>query len=157
MNSKTKIIDILESHQIPFRLLPHNEPVYTMEAAARQRGVVEEEMVKSILLREKDGRFVMACVLGNARLDPKAVRASLPNGWKRLTFASAEEILEVTGCVMGAVAPLALPPDLPVFFDQAIAGCQKVSISSGDPMAGIEMDAQDLIRLSGAQMAAIQE
>ncbi len=32
-------------------------------------------MVKSILLRDGDGRFVMACVLGHARLDSRAVRA----------------------------------------------------------------------------------
>jgi prolyl-tRNA editing enzyme YbaK/EbsC (Cys-tRNA(Pro) deacylase) len=154
---ETHIVSLLIEQHIPFRLLPHNEPVFTMEAAARQRGVVEEEMVKSILLREKGGRFVMACVLGNARLDPKAVRAGLPDGWKRLTFASAEQIQEVTGCVMGAVAPLCLPEGVPVLFDHAIATCQKVSISSGDPMAGIELNAQDLIRISGAQMAAIAE
>jgi prolyl-tRNA editing enzyme YbaK/EbsC (Cys-tRNA(Pro) deacylase) len=157
---KTKITDLLNSHQISYRLLPHSEPVFTVEAAAAQRGVVKEEMVKSILLREKKGqRYVMACVTGEARLDPKAVRSQLPvaDNWKRLTFAIAEEIQAVTGYVQGAVAPLCLPNDVPVIFDTAIARCEKVNISSGDPMAGLELDPQDLLNLAGAQLALIAE
>ena len=154
----TKITDLLDSHNIPYRLLPHREPVFTVEAAATQRGVLKEEMVKSILLREKGNRrYLMACVTGEARLDPKAVRTHLLEGWRRLSFASAEQIYAVTGYVQGAVAPLGLPDELPVIFDAAIARCTRVSISSGDPMAGLELDPQDLIKLARAQLAPIAE
>jgi Cys-tRNA(Pro)/Cys-tRNA(Cys) deacylase len=152
---KTKITDILDAHKITYRVLPHSEPVFTVKTAARRRGVVREEIVKAILLRDKDGRYVMACVTGHARLDPKAVRARLPREWKRLHFATAEEILAVTGCVQGAVTPLGLPDNVPVIFDEAIAQCEKVSISSGDPMAGLELAPKDLMRVAGAQLAPI--
>ena len=153
----TKITDLLDRQKISYRVLPHSEPVYTVEAAARQRGAPIEEMVKSILLRDKNRRYVMACVLGNARLDPKAVRAYLPVGWKRLSFASTAEILAVTGCVRGAVAPLGLPEDVPVIFDEGISRCKKTNISSGDPMAGLELSAVDLIKVAGATLAPISE
>ena len=153
---QTRVTELLDQEQVTYRVLPHAEPVYTVEAAAAQRGVVREEMVKSILLRESNGqRYVMACVTGDARLDPKAVRAHLPQGWKRLYFATAEEILSVTGCVQGAVTPLGLPEGVPVFFDEAIAHCENVSISSGDPMAGLELGSGDLIRVAGARLAPI--
>lgn len=153
----TKIINLLEAQGVPHRVLPHTEPVFTVETAAEQRGVVKEEMVKSILLRERSSdRYVMACVTGEARLNPQAVRSVL-KGYKRLTFATAEQIQTITGYVQGAVAPLCLPPEMPVVFDEAIARCSKVSISSGDPMAGIELDPQDLIRLAQAQLASIAE
>ena len=151
----TKIVRLLESMNVPYRLLPHDEPVYTVTAAAAQRGVTLSEMVKSILLRDSKHRYVMACVTGDARLDPKAVRTHLGGDWKRLSFASAEEIHHITGFVQGAVAPLCLPEDVPVIFDRAIAGCSRVNISSGDPMAGLELYPQDLIRLSNAQLASI--
>lgn len=151
----TKIIRLLESRKVPYRLLPHDEPVYTVRAAAAQRGVNQEEMVKSILLRDKNRRYVMACITGDARLNPKAVRAHLGEDWARLSFASAEEIQEITGYVQGAVAPVCLPDDVPVIFDESILRCNKVNISSGDPMAGIELDPQDLISLAGAQKALI--
>lgn len=154
---KTRITHILDTHNISYRLLPHSEAVFTVEAAARQRGVVKEEMVKSILLRDKDGRYVMACVMGDARVNPKAVRAYLPKEWKRLYFANAEEILTITDCVQGAVAPLGLPDHVPVIFDQAVARQKKVNISSGDPMAGLELDARDLIRVASARLAPIAE
>ncbi len=158
MTFKTKIIQRLDAHHIPYRLLPHTEPVFTIETAAAQRGVVKEEMVKSILLRQKKPRrYVMACVTGDTRLNPKAVRACLPSDWKRLSFASAQEIQAVTGSVQGAVAPLCLPDDVPVIFDEAIAHCDKVNISSGDPMAGLELATEDLITLAGAKLAPIAE
>ena len=155
----TKVTRLLDDQNIPYTLLPHTEPVFTVETAAAQRGVVKEEMVKSILLREKSGRrrYVMACVLGDTRLDAKAVRAFLGDDWRRLTFARGEEIQTVTGTVQGAVNPLCLPDDAPVVFDVAIAHCQNVNISSGDPLAGIEMKPGDLIQLAGAQLALIAE
>jgi prolyl-tRNA editing enzyme YbaK/EbsC (Cys-tRNA(Pro) deacylase) len=136
-------------------MLPHTEPVFTVETAAAQRGVVLEEMVKSILLRDKNRRYVMACLRGPDRLDPQAVRAYLPAGWKRLTFANAAEIEAVTGSVQGAVAPLCLPADVPIIFDEAIATYAKVNISSGDPLAGLELATEDLVRLSGARYGQI--
>lgn len=156
----TKITDLLDAHGVVYRRLPHSKPVFTVEEAAIQRGVVLEEMVKSILLREKaqPHRYVMACLLGSARLDPQAVRDYLvakTGEWKRLTFASAEEIKEVTGYTQGAVAPLCLPAEVPVVFDEAIARCQKVNISSGHLELGLELSQQDLTRLAGAHFAPI--
>jgi prolyl-tRNA editing enzyme YbaK/EbsC (Cys-tRNA(Pro) deacylase) len=152
---RTIITDLLDRQGIAYRILPHSEPVFTVETAAQQRGVVKEAMVKSILLRDREGRYVMACVTGDAQVDARAVRAALAGDWKRLSFASAGEILAVTGSVQGAVAPLALPAGTPVIFDEAIVRCAKVSISSGDPMAGLELDPHDLQRAAGARLAAI--
>ena len=154
---RTKVLDILDAQHVPYRLLPHREPVFTVEAAAQQRGVVKEEMVKSILLRDRDARYVMACVIGAVRVDPHAVRACLPSDWKRLRFATAEEILQVTGFVMGAVAPVGLPSDIPVFFDEAISRRRRVNISSGDPVLGLELDPHDLIRVANARLGRIAE
>jgi len=144
---ETHFTKLLDQLQIPYRVLPHEEPVFTMEAAARQRGVVKDEMLKSILLVDKDERYVMACVTGEARVNPKAVRAHLPQERRRLSFANADQIQKVTGSVMGAVTPLGLPPEVPVIFDEAVLKFDKVNISSGDPMAGLELEVDDLIRV----------
>jgi prolyl-tRNA editing enzyme YbaK/EbsC (Cys-tRNA(Pro) deacylase) len=150
---------LLDAHNAPYVVLPHSRPVFTVAEAAEQRGVVAAEMVKSILLRESGGatRYVMACVLGPDRLDHRAVRAHLPGQWARLTFAGDEEIRAVTGYPKGAVNPLALPRGVPVIFDEAIARCRRVNISSGDLLAGLELDPADLIRVAGASLAPIKE
>jgi len=156
---RTHITDLLNAHDVPYRLLPHTEAVFTVEAAARQRGVLLEEMVKSILLREagQNGRYVMACVRGADRVAPKAVQAALGEGWRRLHFASAEEILDVTSCVQGAVAPIGLPDTVPVIFDEAIRRLTRCNISSGDPLCGLELSAADLLGVAGGRLAPITE
>ena len=153
----TPITQLLDQQQVSYRRLPHGEPVYTVQAAAAQRGVARGEIVKAILLRESGGqrRFVLACVLGDDRLDLKAVQGALGPGWRRLTFANAEPIRQVTGAVQGAVTPLALPGSLPVLFDEAISARSQVNISSGDVMLGLELATADLIRLAGARLASI--
>jgi prolyl-tRNA editing enzyme YbaK/EbsC (Cys-tRNA(Pro) deacylase) len=152
----TPALRLLVEQGVAYRLLPHDRPVYTVAEAAEQRGVVAEEMVKSILLRETGSRrYVMACVLGPDRLDHRAVRRCLPGEWARLTFAGDEEIKAVTGCPRGAVNPLALPAWVPVVFDEAIAAQARVNISTGDLLFGLELAAGDLIRLTGAQLAPI--
>lgn len=154
-NIRTKITDLFDSLGIAYRVLPHTEPVFTVEAAAAQRGVVKEEMVKSILLKDREGRYAMACVPGEARLDPQAVRVALGEPWKRLSFANGDEIRAVTGYVQGAVAPLCLPDGMPVVMDEAFASVTNCNISSGDPMAGLELTAADLIRACHAKLARI--
>lgn len=153
----TRITAILDAAGIAYRWLHHAEPVFTVEAAAAQRGVVLAEMVKSVLLREagREGRYVMACVPGAARLEPKAVQAALGEGWRRLHFASPEEILAVTGCVMGAVSPVGLPDGVPVICDEALGRLAQCNISSGDPLAGLELAAADLIRVAHGRLAPI--
>jgi prolyl-tRNA editing enzyme YbaK/EbsC (Cys-tRNA(Pro) deacylase) len=124
--------------------------------AAEQRGVILDEMVKSILLRERRRhRFVMACVPGSCQLDPQSVRQYLSGNWKRLSFASSDEIKIHTGYTLGSVAPLCLPNHIPVVMDIRFNNLAKVNISSGDPMAGIELNSNDLIRLTNAVLAPI--
>ncbi len=61
MTLQSKVMEILETHQIPYFLLPHDEPVFIVEAAAQQRRVVIEEIVKSSLWKQADRRSGVPC------------------------------------------------------------------------------------------------
>jgi release factor glutamine methyltransferase len=146
------VMRILDERAVAFRLLPHKRIALTVALAAAERNVPEDEMVKCILLRDKAGQFVLAALPGNADLDVQQVRKFVP-GFSRLSFASPEEITQVTGYQLGAVSPFSLVEPIPVVVDQAIsvlaAANRQVNISSGDPLLGIEFAAQDLLRLLG--------
>jgi prolyl-tRNA editing enzyme YbaK/EbsC (Cys-tRNA(Pro) deacylase) len=114
-------------------------------------------MVKSILLCDRGGHYAMACVPGTLRVDPRAVQAALGEGWPRLHFAGADEIRAVTGCVQGAVAPIGLPETVPVIFDETIGKLARCNVSSGDPQAGLELAAADLIRVARGRLAPITQ
>jgi len=155
---KTRITALLDAHGIAYRVVPYREPVFTTETLVEEYGLAKERLVKSILLKEKDsGRFVMACVTGDARIDLQAVRDSLSVGWRRLSFANDREVRQVTGYVRGTVSPLCLPSRIPVVFDEAIGRCERVNISSGDPAAGLELEACDLVRVASARSASIAQ
>ena len=117
---ETRVTQALDRAAIAYQVLHHDRPVFTVEDAAFARGIDPELLVKSIVLREKKGRYVMACVQGHLRVDPRAVRAEMGEGWRRMQFATTNEVLEQTGYVQGAVAPIGLAPDLPILFDASL-------------------------------------
>lgn len=150
---KTQITEFLSRQQVPFRLLPHQTPATSIEDAARQRGILPEQMVKSILLRDMGNNYALACVPGHRQADPKKVRAQLQ--CRRMTCVDLEDVTAITGYKPGAVTPLLLPVAMPIFFDLAFKGMQEVTISSGSNMAGIALQLKDLLKLCQPRFADI--
>jgi len=114
---------------IPYRIFTHTGPVESLEQAAHERGQRPEQVVRSIVFRLAQDRFAMVLVAGPAQVDWKRLRAHL--GQSRLTMASAEEVLAVTGYPIGAVGPLGLPQPLPIYVDDSLLTESEISIGSG--------------------------
>lgn len=150
---QTPVTFYLEQEGVDYRLLPHTKPAKTIDEAAQERGVNPEQMVKSILLRDMGGFHVLACVPGPAQVDPKKVRTIF--GCRRMTCADASDVEKVTGLMIGTVAPVGLKRPLPVIFDHSIKKHHRVNISSGDRMAGIELETEDLLLLCDPMFADI--
>ncbi|MBD1555332.1 YbaK/EbsC family protein [Vibrio sp. S9_S30] len=154
-NSKiqTRITQYLREQKIPFRLLPHKTPAISIDDAARQRGISPSIMVKCILLKDMEGCYVLACVSGNEQADPRKVRTVLSS--RRITCAPATEIESVTGYSLDCVAPILLTTTIPVIFDKKITLLERVTISSGSNMAGIELNLDDLLILTSPIISEI--
>lgn len=71
----------------------------------------------------------MVLVAGPAQVAWKALRRHL--GQSRLTTASEEEVLAVTGYQIGAVSPLGLPQPLPIYIDDSVSAEEEISLGSG--------------------------
>ena len=149
----TTVTRLLIDEGVDYRILPHTKPAKTIAEAAAERGVDPQHMVKSILLKDMSGFHVLACVPGPLAVDPKKVRALL--GCQRMTCADAAEVEKVTGLVIGTVAPLGLKRPLVIVFDHTLTAIEKVNISSGDRMAGIEIATDDLLILCDPMIADI--
>jgi Cys-tRNA(Pro) deacylase len=149
----TPVTAFLSRQQVPFRLLPHQRPAVSIEDAASQRGISPAQMVKSILLRDMDNNYVLACVPGDQQADPKKVRAFL--GCRRMTCVALDDVPAITGYQIGTVAPILLATEMPVFFDHSIKKQSEVTISSGSNMAGIALKTEHLIALCRPQFAHI--
>ena len=84
----------------------------------------------------------MVLMAGPQQIDWKALRQHV--GEKRLTMASEEEMLRVTGYPRGAVAPFGLPQPLRILADESIFKHDEISIGSGVRGTTIIMTRVDL-------------
>jgi Cys-tRNA(Pro)/Cys-tRNA(Cys) deacylase len=114
---------------IPHRVFHHPGPIESLEQAARERGQRPEQVIRSLLFRLGSDEFVMVLMAGPAQVSWHRLRNYL--GQSRLTTATAEEVLAVTGYPLGAVSPFGLPGPLRIIADKSIFLEDEVSIGSG--------------------------
>jgi len=137
----------LENLNVPHRVFVHPGPVNSLEQAARERGQRPEQVLRSILFRVSEDEYVMGLVAGPAQISWKALRSYL--GQSRLTMASEEEVLAITGYPIGAVSPFGTIRPLRVLVDPGIFLEEEVSIGSGLRGTTIILKSADLRQALG--------
>jgi Cys-tRNA(Pro)/Cys-tRNA(Cys) deacylase len=140
--TNSPVSQALTEMAIPHRVFQHKGPVNSLEQAAEERGQLPEQIIRSILFRISAEDFVMVLMAGPQQIDWKALRQYV--GEKRLTMASEEEMLRVTGYPRGAVAPFGLPQPLRILADESIFTYDEISIGSGVRGTTIIMTRTDL-------------
>ncbi len=86
----------------------------------------------------------MALVAGPAQISWKRLRAHM--GQSRLTMASEEEVLAVTGYRIGAVSPFGTKRQLRILVDRGLLKEEEISLGSGVRGTAIIMRTEDLMR-----------
>jgi Cys-tRNA(Pro)/Cys-tRNA(Cys) deacylase len=126
-------------------------PSYGLEAA-KVLGVAPERVFKT-LLADVDGRLTVAVVPVSGQLDLKALAAA--TGGKRAAMADPKDAERATGYVVGGISPLGGRKALPTVVDETAGTFPTVYVSAGRRGLDVELAAEDLIRLTGALVAAI--
>lgn len=134
----------LATLEIPHRIFRHEGPVHSLEQAARERGQRPEQVVRSILFRLAQDRFAMVLIGGSAQVSWKLLRQHV--GQSRLTMATEDEVLRVTGYPTGAVSPFGLPQPVPVYLDRSVLAEEEISIGSGVRGTTVILRSADLVR-----------
>ena len=144
MSDATPVSDALSKLNIPHRIFRHPGPVRSLEQAAEERGQRPEQVVRSLLFRISAQQFVMILIAGSQQVDWRALRNHLDES--RLTTASRDEVLQITGYELGAVAPFGLPQPVPVLVDESVLAPDELSIGSGIRGVTIILKRDDLLR-----------
>ncbi|QLQ05578.1 MAG: YbaK/EbsC family protein [Anaerolineae bacterium] len=132
---------------IPHQVFRHVGPLHSLEQAAAERNQAPEQVVRSILFRTGEGRYAMVLVAGPRQISWPALRRFL--GQSRLTMASPEEVLAVTGYAIGAVAPFGLPAPIPILLDESVLAQTEVSLGPGVRGVAVILYTADLRRALG--------
>lgn len=112
-----------------------------------------ETAANAILVSSKrpPGRHAVCVALGATRLDVnRKVRELLEV--KRLSFASAEATVRITGMEIGGVAPFALPDGLDLYVDSAVVKHRRVITGAGDRSGKILVNPEVFTRMPAARV-----
>ncbi|MFI0371623.1 Cys-tRNA(Pro) deacylase [Actinomadura sp. 1N219] len=122
------------------------------EAAADALGIPHGQIFKT-LLAEVDGRLVVGVVPVSSSLDLKALAAAA--GGKKARMAEPRDAERATGYVVGGISPLGQRRRLPTVIDESVSALATVYVSAGRRGLQIELVPADLVRLTGASLAAV--
>lgn len=142
---QTQVTTALDNTDVTYQVLWQSYATHSIHETAAQRGICPSQMLKTLVLRDMGGRYAIACLPGDQQVSPPKVRQAL--GYRRMTLASADQVRTTTGFEIGAVAPLGRATSLPVVFDRQVWAHETVTISSGDPRAGLWVKVKDLLAL----------
>ena len=120
---------------------------YGLEAADRLG--VDPARVFKTLLADLDGVLAVAVVPVAAQLDLRAL------GGKRSRMAEPRDVERSTGYVLGGVSPLGQRRRLATTIDASALEHETVFVSAGRRGLELELDPNDLVRLTGAEVRAI--
>ena len=148
-----RVARLLEQHDIAFDVLRHG-PVYTSEQAAAVRGVALSSGAKALICKGDD-EFVMFVMPADLKLASKAARRA--RGWRKLRFASRDEVQQLTGLQPGAIPPFGSLFDLPTLCDARLGENETINFNAGDHGISVCMRYADYVKVEGPELGSFAE
>ncbi len=147
--NKQEIYEYLKSQDIWHEVTEH-AAVYNMAELAEIEFPYPEADAKNLFVRDDKRRdYYLITVKGDKRVNLKDFKRA--HGTRALTFASAEELMDIMGLIPGAVTPLGLLNDseckVNLYLDSEFMQSDLVGVHPNDNTATLWMKATDLIKI----------
>jgi Ala-tRNA(Pro) deacylase len=140
-----RLLELFERESVEYRLFEH-EPVYTSEQASRVRGVELQSGVKAMLLKTQEGRYVLADIAADRKIDFKVIERNILKS-KHVRFATRDEVLEVTRCEPGSVHPIGWLFGVDSYLDTSVLENERVNFNIGMLTRSVQIRRDDLVRV----------
>jgi Ala-tRNA(Pro) deacylase len=151
-----RIVALLTEAKASFRVIEH-EAEGRSEKISVIRGNRPGQAAKAMVLDVRGGgggrRHVLAILPGNSKLDFAAVAGLFEA--RKCGFASPDTAQALTGCVMGAVPPFSLNPDLTIVVEEGLLANETLFFNAGRLDRSMELDTQDWLALARPRVAKI--
>jgi len=144
---------VLHEYTLPERTGRERDgrPSYGLDTAA-VLGVDPERLFKTLVVT-LDGEPAVAIVPVAHELDLGALATAL--GGRRAEMADPTEAERLTGYQVGGISPLGMRRTLPTVLDETAVLFDTILFSAGRRGLQLELAPDDLVRLTGARLAAI--
>jgi Cys-tRNA(Pro)/Cys-tRNA(Cys) deacylase len=149
----TSIQDLLNGG-FEFTVFVHANAVNSLDQAAKERNQDPDQVVRSLIFRLASESFAMVLVAGPKQIPWKSLRSYFNQ--RRLTQASPEEVLMVSGYKIGTVSPFGLASEIPQFIDESVFQSNQISMGSGKSGTALIMESTEFMRaLPAAKTVAL--
>ena len=148
-----RVESLLREQGVAIQVLRH-ESVFTSEEAARVRGTSLASGAKALICKVQDA-FVMFVLPADRKLDSHAVRQA--KGWRKLRFATREEVLEKTGLTPGSIPPFGSIFGLPTLCDRRLGENAVINFNAGDHGVSVSMQYTDYLKVEKPELGEFAE
>ena len=133
------------------RIISIDAPTSTVEESAKALGCYPENIVKSIVVKDKIGLFYLIILQGDSKIKTSKLKKLL--NVKDIKLASPREVKDKTGYNVGDVPPISV--ELSVIVDELVLNQKKVYAGGGAPQKNLHISIDELLDSTNPLIADI--
>lgn len=143
-----RIHQLLDQLAIPYEIVEHPYCEHTLESSQEMQ-LPTELFAKAILLRDQHQRHLLAVLPCAKQIDLERLNHRLE---RTLCLANEHELGECfPDCAPGAVPPLGMAYDIPIFWDERLALQSDIFLEAGDHRQWLHLSQRSLLQLIDQQ------
>jgi len=125
---------------------------HTAELAAHAVGVTPAQIAKTLVFIA-DGQPILVITCGDKKVDIKRLAKTI--AVKKIRFADVETVFACTGFPPGAVSPIGLLTDIPLYLDQSLYQFTVVYAAAGTANSALPVSPERLREITGAKVVDV--
>ncbi len=129
MHTRETLLAFLDTLGIRHETIEH-PALFTVEQSKQLRGTIEGAHTKNLFLKDKKGKLFLVTAVENTQIDLKRLHEVI-GGSGRLSFGSAEQLMEHLGVAPGSVTAFGVANDarglVTMILDERLAGYERVN------------------------------
>ena len=150
-----RVVDHLDAVHASYEIVRIDPLLADTAAFCEHYGYALEESANAILVasRKPEGRHAVCLALATTRLDVNHTVRDLLDV-RKLSFASPELTIEVTGMEIGGVTPFGMPEEVPVYVDARIVALGRCIVGGGSRSMKVLVDPEVFGRMPSVTVVA---
>ncbi len=153
--SAKRVQDALAARGFVFEVREFPQGTRTAAEAAAAIGCEVAQIAKSLVFRAREsGRPVLVIASGANRVDEQAVAALIG---EKIGRADADFVRATTGFAIGGVPPLGHDTPPLTLIDRDLLAVAEIWAAAGTPNAVFRLTPEDLVTMTGGQVAEIKQ
>lgn len=154
---KTNAVRIVEAKEIPYQIREYDASGGFLDgvSAAKATGMDAERVFKTLVLQGVSREYYVCVIPVVKELNLK--KAAKHFGEKKIEMIRAKDLTKVTGYIQGGCSPVGMKKLFRTAIDKTAANFEAIIVSAGKVGLQMELTADGLIQVTGAQLTELTD